>query len=47
MISGANGRSHDYFISSKIIQILLHWSYELVESDLFFYLYKNEILLVQ
>ena len=47
MISGANGRSHDYFISSKIIQILLHWSFELVESDLVFYLYKNEILLVQ
>ena len=47
MIRDTNGRSHDYFISSKIIQILLHWGYELVESDLFFYSYKNELLLVQ
>ena len=28
-------------------QILLHWGNKLVEIDLFFYSYKNELLLVQ
>ena len=27
--------------------ILLHWGNKLVETDLFFYSYKNELLLVQ
>ena len=30
----------------KIRQVLLHWGYELVDSDLFFGSYKNELLLV-
>ena len=34
MIKDFNGRFDDYFISPKIRQILLHWSYELVESRL-------------
>ena len=34
MIEDANGRFDDYSISPKIRQILLHWGYELVESDL-------------
>ena len=34
MIKNANGRFDDYSISPKIRQILLHWGYELVESDL-------------
>ena len=34
MIKDGNGRIDDYSISPKIRQILLHWSYELVESDL-------------
>ena len=38
MIKNANGRFNDSSISPKIRQILLHWSYELVESDLFFLL---------
>ena len=29
-----NGRFNEYSISLKIRQILLHWSYELVETDL-------------
>ena len=33
MIKDANGRFNDYSISLKIRQILLHWGYELVESD--------------
>ena len=36
MIKDANdGRFDDYSISPKIRQILLHWGYELTESDLF------------
>ena len=35
MIKDVNGRFDDYSISRKIRQILLHWGYELVESDLF------------
>ena len=34
MIKDVNGRFDDYSISPKIRQILLHCSYELVESDL-------------
>ena len=34
MIKDVNGRFDDYSISSKIRQILLHWGYELFESDL-------------
>ena len=34
MIGGFNGRFDDFSISPKIRQILLHWGYELVESDL-------------
>ena len=34
MIKDANGRFDDYSISPKIRQILLHWGYELAESDL-------------
>ena len=30
-----NGKYNDYSISPKIRQILLHWGYELVESDCF------------
>ena len=33
-IQDANSRYDDYSISPKIRQILLHWGYELVESDL-------------
>ena len=36
----------DYSILPKIRQVLLHWGYELVDSDLFFCSYKNELLLV-
>ena len=34
MIKDDNDRFDNYFISSKIRQILLHWGYELVQSDL-------------
>ena len=34
MIKVVNGRFDDYSASPKIRQILLHWGYELVESDL-------------
>ena len=34
MIKDANSRFDDYSISPKIRQILLHWGYELVESNL-------------
>ena len=50
MIKDVNGRFNEYSISLKIRQILLHWSYELVETDLLrfvFCSYKNELLLVQ
>ena len=46
MIKDVNGRFDDYSISPKIRQILLHCGYELVENDLFFCSYKNELLLV-
>ena len=35
MIKNVGGRFDDYSISPKIRQILLHWCYELTESDLF------------
>ena len=34
MIKNVNGKFDDYSISPKIRKILLHWGYELVESDL-------------
>ena len=34
MIKDVNGKFHDYSVSPKIRQILLHWSYELTKSDL-------------
>ena len=34
MIKNVNGRFDDYSISPKIRKILLHWGYELIESDL-------------
>ena len=37
MIKDVNGRFDDYSISPKIRQILLHCSYELVESDLLWF----------
>ena len=33
MVKYINGRFDNYSISSKIQQILLHWGYQLVESD--------------
>ena len=39
MIKDANGRFDDHFISPKIRQILLHWVYELTESDLLIFLF--------
>ena len=46
IVSRFNGRFNDYSTSPKIRQILLHWGYELLEIDLFFCSYKNELLLV-
>ena len=37
MTKGDNGRTDDYSISAKIRQSLLHWGYELVESDLLWF----------
>ena len=34
MFKYVNSKFDDYSISPKIRQILLHWGYELVESDL-------------
>ena len=34
MIKHAGGKFDDYSISPKIRQVLLHWSYELTESNL-------------
>ena len=34
MIKDVNDKFDDYSVSPKIRQILLHWGYELVESDL-------------
>ena len=39
MIKDTSGRFHDYSISPKIRQILLHWEYELVESDLLWFIF--------
>ena len=36
MIKDVNGKFDDYSLSPKIRQLLLHWGYELVESNLFF-----------
>ena len=52
MIKDAGSKYHNYSISPKIRQILLHWGYELTEKDIFFLLYKlmykneNELLLL-
>ena len=35
MIKDAGGKFHDYSISPKSRQILLHWGYELTEKDSF------------
>ena len=35
MIKDAGSKFHDYSISPKISQILLHWGYELTEKDFF------------
>ena len=39
MIKDVNGRFDDYSILLKIKQILLNWGYELVESDLFWFIF--------
>ena len=39
MIKDVNGRIDDYSISPKIRQVLLHWGYELVESDLLLFIF--------
>ena len=42
MIKDAGSKFDDYSISPKIRQILLHWGYELVESDsLWFFFFNN------
>ena len=38
MIKDVDGRFDDYSISPKIRQFSLHWAYELVESDLLYFL---------
>ena len=43
MTKDSNGRLDDFCISPKIRNILLQWSYELVESDLLFCSFKNEL----
>ena len=43
MIKDVNGRFDDYSILLKIKQILLHWDYELVESDLFWFIFFSPI----
>ena len=35
MIKNRNAKYNDYSISPKIRQILLHWGYELFDSDCF------------
>ena len=37
MTNDVNGKFDDYLISAKISQILLHWGYELVKSDLLWF----------
>ena len=39
MIKDVNGRIDNYSISPKIRQVLLHWGYELVESDLLIFVF--------
>ena len=39
MIKDVNGRIDDYSISPKIRQVLLHWGYELIESDLLLFIF--------
>ena len=37
MIKDANSTFDDYSISPKIRQILLHWGYELTETETYFF----------
>ena len=48
MIKDVKCRFDDYSFSHKSREFFLHWGYELVESDLFFFFFsnKNELLLV-
>ena len=53
MIKDSSSKYDDYNISPKIRQVLLHWGYELTESDLnkkdeiiFFINIRHELLLV-
>ena len=39
MIKDVNGRIDNYSTSPKIRQVLLHWGYELVESDLLLFVF--------
>ena len=39
MIKGVYGRFNDFPISVMIRQVLYHWSYELVEDDLLWFIY--------
>ena len=44
MVKDANGRFDDYCISPKIRKILLHWGYELFESDWGYELFEIDLL---
>ena len=39
IIKNVDARFDDYSISPKIRQILLHWRFELIENDLWFFLF--------
>ena len=39
IIKNVDVRFDDYSISPKIRQILLHWRFELIENDLWFFLF--------
>ena len=38
MTKDGNGRTDEHSISAKLRQILLHWGYELVESDFLWFI---------
>ena len=40
MIKNKSAKFNDYSVSPKIRQILLHWGYELVESDCFLFVFE-------
>ena len=50
MNKDAGGKFDDYSISPEIRQSLLHWGFELIEKDFFYWLdklmYKNKLLIV-